>query len=228
MRIYVYFIRLCVVCIIYGLLLGYILPGNIDKKVVPDISDMSMRNMNPDDIDKLPKELKEYNEYIREEFKYFPVAYSKESNFVEYVNSWGYERSYGGDRVHEGTDIMGLVNKRGHYPIVSATDGVVEEIGWLELGGYRIGIRTKSGLYIYYAHLYSYAPDIDKGDNVCAGELLGYMGDSGYSKVEGTVGNFDVHLHLGIYVPTEEYGELSVNPYFFLKSIENNLVIYNY
>lgn len=33
-----------------------------------------------------------------------------------------------------------------------------------------------------------------------AGDLLGYMGDTGYSTVEGTTGNFPVHLHLGIYL----------------------------
>lgn len=227
MRIYVYCIRLCIVSILYGVLLLYV---NADNEVVIDkgIYDMDIRNMNPDDTWKLPEELKKYYEYIDKEFKYFPVAYSMDSEFVEYVNSWGYSRSYGGNRYHEGTDIMGKINKRGYYPIVSTTDGVVEEIGWLELGGYRLGIRTKSGIYVYYAHLYSYASDIAKGDKINAGEIIGYMGDSGYSKVEGTVGNFDVHLHFGIYINTEENGEISVNPYYFLKRIENNLVIYNY
>ena len=37
-----------------------------------------------------------------------------------------------------------------------------------------------------------------QGKTVKAGELLGYMGDSGYGK-EGTVGKFPVHLHFGIY-----------------------------
>ena len=48
------------------------------------------------------------------------------------------------------------------------------------------------------------------------------MGDSGYSKVEGTKGVFPVHLHLGI----SPYSSLSkeelwINPYVFLRSAEN-------
>lgn len=227
MRIYIHFIRLCIICLIYGIILSYIVPENIQYNKL-DISDVYIRSMNPKEKDIFPKELIEFEKYIKKDMKYFPVAYSKEKDFVEFVNSWGFERTYGGNRIHEGTDIMGILNKRGLYPIVSSTDGVVEEIGWLELGGYRIGIRSKSGVYYYYAHLYSYAKGLEKGSEIKAGELIGYMGDSGYSKVEGTVGNFDVHLHFGIYVLTDEYGELGINPYYFLKSIENNLVIYNY
>ena len=48
-------------------------------------------------------------------------------------------------------------------------------------------------------HLDSYA-DIEEGDTIQAGDLLGYMGDTGYSKTEGTTGNFPVHLHVGIYL----------------------------
>ena len=35
-----------------------------------------------------------------------------------------------------------------------------QQIGWLKLGGYRIGIRSKQGYYVYYAHLQQYAPDL--------------------------------------------------------------------
>ena len=52
-------------------------------------------------------------------------------------------------------------------------------MGWLEKGGYRIGITSNSGTYYYYAHLESYS-NLKEGDVVEAGELLGYMGDSGY------------------------------------------------
>lgn len=40
----------------------------------------------------------------------------------------------------------------------------------------------------------------NEGDQVRAGDLLGYMGDSGYGP-EGTTGQFPVHLHVGIYMP---------------------------
>ena len=53
-----------------------------------------------------------------------------------------------------------------------------------------------------------------------AGQLLGFMGDSGYSDVEGTVGNFDVHLHVGMYLKTDHYEEMSINPYWILRYLE--------
>ncbi|MBQ4068928.1 MAG: M23 family metallopeptidase [Lachnospiraceae bacterium] len=228
MKIYNLLVRLCLVCLIYGILLDCVMPNSVKKTSELDIKDINIRDMNPENKNIFPKELIEFMEIINKEIKYFPVAYSAKREFVEYVNSWGYERNYGGNRIHEGTDIMGIINERGIYPVVSVSDGVVEEVGWLELGGYRIGIRSEGGIYYYYAHLYSYNKGIEKGKKVRAGELIGYMGDSGYSKVEGTVGNFDVHLHFGIYVDTDEYGQLSINPYYFLKSIENNRIKYNY
>ena len=54
------------------------------------------------------------------------------------------------------------------------------------------------------------------------------MGDSGYGTEEGTVGMFDVHLHVGIYIKTEKYKELSVNPYWILKYLEDRKLTYIY
>lgn len=144
----------------------------------------------------------------------FPVA----EDGIVYENSWMFERTYGGPRGHEGVDLMPPENLPGYYRVVSMTDGIVEKIGWLEKGGYRIGIRSPSGGYFYYAHLDSYAQDFPVGQWVEAGELLGYMGDSGYGP-EGTRGKFKVHLHLGIYIKTERTEELSVNPYWILKHL---------
>ena len=103
--------------------------------------------------------------------------------------------------------------------MLSMSDGVVEQIGWLKLGGYRVGIRSPKGVYFYYAHLYSYAPGIRRGTKIRAGDVIGYMGDSGYGEKEGTVGKFPVHLHLGIYRKDTKYGEYSVNPYKFLQAV---------
>ena len=126
-----------------------------------------------------------------------------------------------------GIDIMAENNVSGYYPVISVTDGVVENMGWLEKGGYRVGIRSNSSGYFYYAHLSSYA-GIKKGDKIKAGTLLGYMGDTGYGKVEGTSGNFAVHLHFGIYIATKNYSELSVNPYTVLKYLEAKTLAADY
>ena len=164
---------------------------------------------------------------VMEDLRYFPVAVDERGfSGLIYENGWGDPRTYGGDRLHEGTDICDKENIRGTYPIVSMTDGVIEHIGWLEQGGYRIGVRAPHGAYIYYAHLASYAKEFTVGERVSAGQILGMMGDTGYSKVEGTTGNFVVHLHLGIYIETDHYAELSVNPYYFLKYLETSTVSY--
>lgn len=152
-----------------------------------------------------------YNNII-ECLEIFPTSPESGMNFDD---SFGSERNFGGQRQHEGTDIMPPVNERGVYPIRSVCDGTVENIGWLTLGGYRIGIRSDTGIYFYYAHLQSYAGDYAVGDRVRAGEVLGLMGDSGYG-AEGTTGEFDVHLHFGIYISDKDGNEVSLNPYPYL------------
>lgn len=166
-------------------------------------------------------------ETVAGELKYFPVPESTldPGLGVSYVNTWMAERNYGGTRGHEGIDIMADRNQRGLYPVLSMTDGVITNLGWLEQGGYRVGITGESGTYYYYAHLDSYA-GIRKGDRVAAGELLGYMGDSGYGP-EGTTGNFNVHLHLGIYV-YQDGEEISLNPYYVLRSLEERRLKYEF
>lgn len=172
------------------------------------------------------------NLFLQEDFQsilsdmvYFPVpesSYDPLGYQVSFADSYGSARNFGGDRVHEGCDIMASSDKPGHYPVVSISDGVVEKIGWLKLGGYRIGIRSPGGVYFYYAHLNDYIREFSVGDRVKAGEVIGFMGDSGYGEEEGTVGMFPVHLHLGIYLNNENGEEESKNPFPFLKELEQN------
>ena len=164
---------------------------------------------------------------VEKELSYFPVAESSVDKAFKtsYVNTWMSERSYGGKRGHEGIDIMASVNERGVYPVISMTDGVVTNLGWLEQGGYRIGITSDSGIYYYYAHLDSYS-NIVEGQRVKAGDFLGFMGDSGYGQ-EGTKGKFPVHLHIGIYL-YDEGKEIGVNPYYILCYLENKKLKYAY
>jgi peptidoglycan LD-endopeptidase LytH len=182
-------------------------------------------NKRPKDLDRLES----YYDTIWSDVVYFPVPTSNQNEkaTVSFENSWLAERTYGGKRFHEGTDIMAGINEPEYYPIISMSDGVVEKIGWLEKGGWRIGIRTDKGAYLYYAHLSSYAKDIKQGDPVMAGELLGYMGNTGYG-VEGTSGNFDVHLHVGIYINTDNNSEESINPYWILRYLEDKKLSYSY
>lgn len=157
------------------------------------------------------------------DIKCFPVQdFTDETGTytVSYENGWMAPRSYGGKRSHEGTDLMAEKNERGLYPIISVSDGVVEKIGWLPQGGYRIGIRSTHGAYFYYAHLAQYAREFTVGEEIKAGTLLGLMGDSGYGE-EGTVGQFPVHLHFGIYLNDKDGKEISINPYYVLEILRD-------
>ena len=132
---------------------------------------------------------------LLEDMKEFPVRQKRE---VAFENWYGGERSFGGKRKHEGIDIIPEKEADRDYQVISATDGVVERLGWLELGGYRVGVRSKNGFYYYYAHLEGYKKGLKEGSKVKAGDVLGTMGNTGYGK-EGTKGKFIVHLHFGIY-----------------------------
>lgn len=112
-------------------------------------------------------------------------------------DDFGDSRSYGYRRSHLGHDLMGSVGT----PIVAVESGYVEACGWNQYGGWRIGIRSYDGKrYYYYAHLRRGHPynDIYEGKQVTAGEVIGYLGMTGYSSKED-VNNIDIpHLHFGV------------------------------
>lgn len=164
---------------------------------------------------------------IWSDVRYFPIPLSsvREDYQVYFTDSWMNERTFGGKRGHEGTDLMTAQDIPGRYPVISMTDGIVIHKGWLAKGGRRIGILAPNGGYFYYAHLDSYA-NLKEGSRIRAGTLLGFAGNSGYGP-EGTTGKFATHLHIGIYLnPGKD--EISVNPYWILKYLEQNKLTYTY
>ena len=87
-------------------------------------------------------------------------------------------------------------------PVIAIETGTVEIMGWNQYGGWRIGIRSlDKKRYYYYAHLRQnrpFNPSIKEGAVVNAGEVIGYVGRTGYSTTENT-NNIDAsHLHLGM------------------------------
>lgn len=134
------------------------------------------------------------------ESKYGLKAFSPIASGFAYTHydDFGVGRSYGYERQHLGHDMMGQIGT----PIIAIETGIVEALGWNQYGGWRIGIRSLDGKrYYYYAHLrqnYPYAEGIMEGDLITAGDVIGYMGHTGYS-VEENVNNIEVvHLHWGL------------------------------
>lgn len=119
-------------------------------------------------------------------------------------DDFGVSRSYGYQRNHLGHDMMGQVGT----PVICTESGYVAEIGWNQYGGWRLGINSFDGKrYYYYAHLrqdFPYAKWIEKGSVVHAGDVIGYMGRTGYSATEN-VNNIDTyHLHYGLQLIFDE------------------------
>ncbi len=132
---------------------------------------------------------------------YFPLA--RGFDYTHY-DDFGVSRSYGYKRRHLGHDMMGLVGT----PIMCIESGTVEALGWNQYGGWRIGIRSFDGKrYYYYAHLrqnYPYAEGLEEGSVVTAGDVIGYMGHTGYSTKEN-VNNIEItHLHWGLQLIFDE------------------------
>lgn len=137
-------------------------------------------------------------------------------------DDFGASRSYGYKRNHLGHDMMGQVGT----PVIAVESGYVAEIGWNQYGGWRVGINSFDGRrYYYYAHLRKdrpYAENLKKGDIVQAGDVIGYLGRTGYS-TEENVNNIDeYHLHFGLQLIFDESqrkgnNEIWVNGYELVK-----------
>lgn len=131
--------------------------------------------------------------------------------YQQFGDTWGQSRAFGGQRTHEGIDILA---NRG-TPLFSVEDGTIVSYGWSELGGWRLSIKVNNSTVLYYAHLSGYAPSIVKGATVKKGQLIGYSGDTGYGP-EGTSGKFVPHLHFGMYDSTSSPWK-AFNGYSYLK-----------
>lgn len=139
---------------------------------------------------------------------FFPIA--KGFPYSDY-DDFGVSRSYGYTRNHLGHDMMGQVGS----PIVCVESGYVEAIGWNQYGGWRLGIRSlDKKRYYYYAHLrqnFPYNKSLKEGSIVQAGDIIGYMGHTGYSAKENVNNINQVHLHFGLQLIFDESQKECVN-----------------
>ena len=157
-------------------------------------------------VDEYEAEIEDENGHKSFQTKYGLKAYFPLARGFDYshYDDFGTGRSYGYKRKHLGHDMMGLIGT----PVVAIESGTVEALGWNQYGGWRIGIRSfDKKRYYYYAHLrqnYPYAENLEEGSIVTAGDVIGYMGHTGYSTKEN-VNNIEVtHLHWGLQLIFDE------------------------
>ena len=148
---------------------------------------------------------------------------------VTYRDDFGECRGGAGcPRSHEGNDLMG--DKM--TPLVAAADGVID---WIRvddgtvISGNAVSIRDAEGWRYVYVHLnndtpgtddgrnppeHRFAPGIVVGATVRAGQLVGWLGDSGNAEDSGA------HLHFEIRMPDGRGGTTAISPFTSLRSAQ--------
>ena len=108
---------------------------------------------------------------------------------------WRIHPISGVEKFHNGVDLWcaGIYGK----PIYATRDGVVSYTGWYGSGGWTVMVDHLDGFKSIYMHMTHFI--VSEGDFVSAGQVIGYVGDSG-----GTTGP---HLHFEV-----RYNGAAVNP----------------
>lgn len=142
-------------------------------------------------------------------------------------DDFGNSRTYGFSRTHLGHDMMGSIGT----PVIAVEGGTIEALGWDEFGGWRIGIRSlDKKRYYYYAHLrqnFPYAASLQIGSTVKPGDVIGYLGHTGYSTEENTNNINQPHLHFGMQLIFDESqkdgdNEIWIDVYEIVKLLQNH------
>jgi murein DD-endopeptidase MepM/ murein hydrolase activator NlpD len=90
---------------------------------------------------------------------------------------------------HHGDDIFAPLGA----PILAGSDGIVFSVGWNDVGGNRLWLRDSQGNEFYYAHLSAFSPLAKNGAEVSAGDVLGFVGNTGDASGTPTHLHFEIH-----------------------------------
>jgi murein DD-endopeptidase MepM/ murein hydrolase activator NlpD len=112
----------------------------------------------------------------------FPVA-----DPHTFSSTFGAPRS--GGRSHEGNDIFAPMGT----PLLAVENGVIANVGVGTLGGTKLWVYGESGTRYYYAHLIAYADGIVEGTPVRAGDVIGYVGNTGNAITTPPHCHFEIH-----------------------------------
>ena len=90
---------------------------------------------------------------------------------------------------HHGDDIFAPLGA----PLLAVADGVVFSVGPNRIGGNRLWLQDEAGNQYYYAHLSAYTPLARNGTHVHAGDVLGFVGNTGDAAGGPYHLHFEVH-----------------------------------
>ena len=90
---------------------------------------------------------------------------------------------------HHGEDIFAPLGA----PLLAVADGTVFSVGWNDRGGYRLWLRDRQGNQFYYAHLSAFSPLAVNGNEVRAGDVIGFLGNTGDAQTTPYHLHFEIH-----------------------------------
>jgi murein DD-endopeptidase MepM/ murein hydrolase activator NlpD len=90
---------------------------------------------------------------------------------------------------HHGDDIVAMLGT----PVVAVADGTLDRVGWDRLGGWGLWVQDRAGDEFYYAHLSGYSKLALLSTRVSAGEVIGFVGNTGDAFTTVPHLHFEVH-----------------------------------
>ena len=106
-----------------------------------------------------------------------------------FIDTFGAARSDVSGGWHHGDDIFAPLGA----PILAVAAGTVFSVGWNDIGGNRLWLRDGQGNLFYYAHLSAFTPLAVNGNKVNAGDVLGFVGNTGDAQGTPTHLHFEIH-----------------------------------
>jgi murein DD-endopeptidase MepM/ murein hydrolase activator NlpD len=90
---------------------------------------------------------------------------------------------------HHGEDIFAPIGA----PVLAVAKGTVFSVGWNDIGGNRFWLRDSKGNEFYYAHLSAFSPLAVNGAHVEAGDVIGFVGNTGDAETTPPHLHFEIH-----------------------------------